>query len=341
MLHAPAELNSAEVTRSAAIDSARLYPAGADDPLQRQAGFQQGEPLLDALEAFLHGLPVGPAVLPRDRDRHDHADDRAGHDADVQVVRGAPGALGQGLADQPDGPGELIHRPGADLGHGHGQPGSLADHVEVGRVVGGERLPDRRADRGERAEPGGLPLERLDQPGVHVVLQDEIFLGREVPEERARRDLGRLGDLLHRGGVVALLAEQPERVLPDRSTRPGLLPLARAVRPGLAGVEHVRHTSNCARSASSSPRSAAPTRGAPVIPSGRRGRKMTARTALTSAMPPQAHSIVSMPWTNAVRTEPSRAAEPTSRATPTPATTLLLASAAADAGRPLSARWPR
>src|SRR5580704_2257713 len=174
-----------------------------------------------------------------------------------------------------------------------------------------------------------------------LVLQDEIFLGREVPEERARRDLGRLGDLLHRGGVVALLAEQPERVLPDGSTRPGLLPLAQAVRPGLAGVEHVRHTSNCARSASSSPRSAAPTRGAPVIPSGRRGRKMTARTALTSAMPPQAHSIVSMPWTNAVRTEPSRAAEPTSRATPTPATTLLLASAAADAGRPLSARWPR
>ena len=32
--------------------------------------------------------------------------------------------------------------------------------------------------------------------------------------------------------------------------------------------------------------------------------------ALAAAMPPQAHSMVSIPWTNAVRAESSRAADP-------------------------------
>ena len=63
--------------------------------------------------------------------------------------------------------------------------------------------------------------------------------------------------------------------------------------------------------------------------------------ALASAIPPQAHSIVSMPCTNAPRAEPSRAADPSACATPTPATTPLLATAAAAAGRPVTARWPR
>jgi hypothetical protein len=57
---------------------------------------------------------------------------------------------------------------------------------QVGLGVGGEHLPAGRAGRGDQAESGWLPLERLDHPGVHVVLQDEVFLGREVPEERAR-----------------------------------------------------------------------------------------------------------------------------------------------------------
>ena len=62
----------------------------------------------------------------------------------------------------------------------------LPDHVEVGLAVGLDYLPDGGADGGDRAELGRLPLERLDHPGVHVVLQDEVFLGGEVPEERAR-----------------------------------------------------------------------------------------------------------------------------------------------------------
>ena len=84
---------------------------------------------------------------------------------------------------------------------------------------------ERRPDGCYRAQPGGLGTERVDPEEFHVVLQDDVFLGREIAEERARRHLGGLGDLLHRGGVVPLLTEKPERVLPDGSTRPGLLAL--------------------------------------------------------------------------------------------------------------------
>ena len=68
---------------------------------------------------------------------------------------------------------------------------------------------------------------------------------------------------------------------------------------------------------------------------------MNAKMALATAMPPQIHSMVSRPWTNAPRTEASSGADPSERATPTPATTLLFAPAAAAAGRPCSARCPR
>ena len=68
---------------------------------------------------------------------------------------------------------------------------------------------------------------------------------------------------------------------------------------------------------------------------------MSARMALASAMPPQTHSMVSRPWTNAVRAESSSAAEPSACATPTPATTPLFATAAAAAGRPVTSRWAR
>src|SRR5215475_14070054 len=75
--------------------------------------------------------------------------------------------------------------------------------------------------------PGSRPVRSATASArAWVVLADHVFLGREVAEEGARRDLGGLGDLLDRGGVVALRAEQPERVLPDGSTRPGLLALA-------------------------------------------------------------------------------------------------------------------
>jgi hypothetical protein len=45
--------------------------------LQRQAGFQQGECLVDTPERILEAVPLRPAI-PGHRDRHDHAHDRAG-----------------------------------------------------------------------------------------------------------------------------------------------------------------------------------------------------------------------------------------------------------------------
>ncbi len=63
--------------------------------------------------------------------------------------------------------------------------------------------------------------------------------------------------------------------------------------------------------------------------------------ALTSAIPPQTQSMVSRPSTNAFLADSSSAAEPSSCATCTPATTLPLAVAAAAAGRPATLRWVR
>src|SRR5205823_1788544 len=156
--------------------------------------------------------------------------------------------------------------------------------------------------------------------------------------------LRRRRDLLHGGALVALLAEEPERVLPEGSTRPGLLPLAQALWPVLAHGGQFRHASNSARSApfSSGTVSAAPTfavAGAPA--SVRCGRKMTASMALASAIPAQAQSMVSIPVTNACRTESSSGTEPALCAIATPATTLLLAADATASGRPVTTRWLR
>ena len=153
---------------------------------QREPGLQQGQGLVDALEHVLDGPPVVGPVVPRHRDRHDDADDRAGRGADGQVIRRPPGPLGQGLADHGDGAGELVHGPGPDLGHGHGEGRGLPEQVEVGLGVGGEHFPASRPDGGDRGEPGRLPFECLDHAGVHVVLQHDVFLAGEVPEERAR-----------------------------------------------------------------------------------------------------------------------------------------------------------
>src|SRR6266511_5840807 len=73
---------------------------------------------------------------------------------------------------------------------------------------------------------GRLGLERRDDQRVVVIGDDHVFFGREVAEERTWRDLGRLSDLLHGGGLIALLLEQPHGVPADRGAGPGLLALA-------------------------------------------------------------------------------------------------------------------
>ena len=56
-------------------------------------------------------------------------------------------------------------------------------------------------------------------------MDDDVLLGRKVAKERARRDLGGLGDLLDGGRLVALRAKQPQGGLLDGFVRPGLLAL--------------------------------------------------------------------------------------------------------------------
>ena len=122
--------------------------------------------------------------------------------------------------------------------------------------------------RGQRAQPGRLRLQRVQGQHVQIVLQDHVFLGREVPVERGRGHLGRLGDLLNPGSGVPLLAEQPQRVLPDGGTRPGFLALPQ---PGLVSVVRA-HALDLARPA---PAARAERRTRPSRP-GRRGGRLPA-----------------------------------------------------------------
>src|ERR1019366_7716454 len=86
-----------------------------------------------------------------------------------------------------------------------------------------EDFAERAADRLDRAEAGWLGAERLDDERVVVVGEDEVLFGGEVAEAGGRHDLGRLGDLLDRGGLVALLAEQPQGLVLDGGPGLGLL----------------------------------------------------------------------------------------------------------------------
>ena len=80
--------------------------------LERQAGLQVRERRVDLLEHVVR------AVVGRDqRDRHDHADDGAGHVTRGGVTGLASGAAGYGLAHHLDSAGEFVHGPGPDLGH--------------------------------------------------------------------------------------------------------------------------------------------------------------------------------------------------------------------------------
>jgi hypothetical protein len=71
-----------------------------------------------------------------------------------------------------------------------------------------------------------LRREGREHLRVRRVEQDDVLLGREVPEEGARRDLGGGGDLLDGRDVVALRLEQSQGMLLDGGARLGLLALA-------------------------------------------------------------------------------------------------------------------
>jgi hypothetical protein len=92
------------------------------------------------------------------------------------------------------------------------QPLAAAFLLPVLRAQPREDGLDAELDRRQRFHlRRQVPHRRDDQPVV-VVGEDHVLLGREVPEERALRDLRRLGDLVDRGRRVPLLLEQAHAV---------------------------------------------------------------------------------------------------------------------------------
>ena len=108
--------------------------------------------------------------------------------ADREVVgvtaRSAPAERRRDLLDRP---GELVQARARTSGTGHGQlassrqaaPGPRSRHR-------GEHLAAAARNAAIGLRSGGWALERLQRQDVEVVLQHDVFLGREVAEERAR-----------------------------------------------------------------------------------------------------------------------------------------------------------
>lgn len=83
----------------------------------------------------------------------------------------------------------------------------------------------QRAGRGS-AGAGRLAPVCLNEHGVIVVLENQVFFGREVAEEGALRHVGSVDDLLDGGGFIAALVKQSQRVALDGGTGLRLLSFA-------------------------------------------------------------------------------------------------------------------
>src|SRR5262249_23098461 len=158
-------------------------------------------------------------------------------------------------------------------------------------------------------------------------------------------------DLLDRGGVVALLPDQPERVVPDGGAGLGFLALAQP-KPGARTVPTVlavgpragvtrpgaRLFRQCAHALILPLPQAAGTQRARAAVRGK-GRKARARMTPTTASPALTHSCASIPCTKADRTMCASDADPSLPATASPANTLLRTASAVAAGRFARCSW--
>jgi hypothetical protein len=134
------------------------------------------------------------------------------------------------LGKEADGPGHLaVHRL-AGLGQ---RPGGISV-VPAPAAIDDHELVEARAhggvDRGEDRRIGPESGERVADEGLEIEWQRQTRLRGEVPEQGGQRHDSGVGDLLHRGRLIALLQEEPERSLADLGARAGLLPLAEADR---------------------------------------------------------------------------------------------------------------
>jgi len=192
-----------------------------------EAILQQCERLVDHRG---QALDLGAVREPAFDDRPDGRGGRGGHEVgrQVAVVGAQPG--GEGTDELGLLLVEVLTRQLAQCRRAHHHL-ELAHHRGVGQVLEQhlvhhltQRLQRSLARRARRDEGGDLVAMGL------VVRHDEVDLRIEVAEERAGRDVGGGGDVLDRGGVEALAAEQLERGVDDRLARARLLALAESAR---------------------------------------------------------------------------------------------------------------
>lgn len=112
------------------------------------------------------------------------------------------------------------------------QVGILGDHLKapaglrlaaLGGVHDGDEQP---GDLLKEVMVGRELLEELLIDAWLLQAKNCVFLGTEVVEEGARRDIGERGDLLHRDAVRTLFKRQPGRGVVQ--CRPGFIALTRA-----------------------------------------------------------------------------------------------------------------
>ena len=133
----------------------------------------------------------------------------AGRRSRDRVEPGVPGdhrhQLVGAVGVEPDVTGDVLASVGQQLPHEHDPLPVLGPH----RRRGEERLTQRR-DGAFVGRPG---RQRPDQPVDEAALvgPHDVRLGREVAEERARRDAGGVGDLVHRHLAEAACGEQVDR----------------------------------------------------------------------------------------------------------------------------------
>ena len=124
------------------------------------------------------------------------------------------------------------------------QRGGQARAREIERRIGEQPLearqrgaPDGLRDRLLGAAGGECIAQQADE--LLVVAEEHVHLGREVAEERARRDVGGRRDVLDRRVLEAVLLEQPPGRGHDPAPSVGLL--ARAQRDGRFHAQRVSH----------------------------------------------------------------------------------------------------
>src|SRR6266851_1890089 len=163
------------------------------------------------------------------------------------------------------------------------EPASRQDDVVVAFEDAAHLL--QHAAEGDAQRLVGRSFQnQFGEDRVVGVVEDDVFFGGEVIEERARRDVGRGCDLLDCRLVVALLSNQAHGFALDRF--PGLLFLAFA-QPSSEWCDRVRHQTAATSALTESAGWA--------LLTARAGRKSAMRIAPTTSSPAVATSTSLMP----------------------------------------------